>query len=377
MNIESLLEKISLFNEMVVESGFKRDVEEYQTAIQQPQTQTNLVSLKEIANKLIESLQKIEESGLPEAMDILFPKKKVFTNFEHLENLKTIVDDPEMDTSTFYSKLSEEITSLNTQIDSDSTDIEALKKTFSVYISEESGLEASDDKAILAIIFKDLETITSLKKFARTLERWNRTLLIYHQLVSSQSPEDIELLEVQNGSIETIINVDVSVAVDLAALITVGLKVFGAYLVYKSKVHEIVSNYMGNKKLLAQEKERETLLLDNVKEAIKDKLKEQHKLRKKADKNIDGTSLDTRYEQVSSLITEQIVKGNEVKLLSAPKPESEEENEESSEEITQSRELKEQNQQVRILRNKLTQSDVKLLLEKYEVKEEEDTAVTN
>ncbi len=371
MNIESLLEKINFFNEMVVESGFKRDVEEYQTAIQQPQTQTNIVALKDIANKLIESLQKIQESGLPEAMDILFPKKDVFTNFEHLENLKNIVDDPEIDTSTFYTKLYKEITSLNTQIQSDSNDLEALKKTFSIYVKDESEKTASDDKSILAIIFKDLETITSLKKFARTLEKWNRTLLIYHQLVSSQSPEDIELLEVQNGSIETIINIDINVAVDLVGLINVGLKVFGAYLLYKSKVHEIVSTYMGNKKLLAHEKQTETLLLDNVKEAIKETLKEQHKLRKKEDSNIDGTSLDTKYEQVSSLITEQIIKGNEVKLLSAPKPETEEENEESSEENVLSRELREQTQRVRNLRNKLTEGDVKLLLEKYEIKEDE------
>ena len=44
MNIQSLLDKIDLFNELVVESGFKRDLEAYQTALQNAETQTNLIS---------------------------------------------------------------------------------------------------------------------------------------------------------------------------------------------------------------------------------------------------------------------------------------------------------------------------------------------
>ncbi len=59
MNIETLLEKINLFDQMVIESGFARDVEEYLTTIAQPGVQGNLVALKGIADDLIESLEKI------------------------------------------------------------------------------------------------------------------------------------------------------------------------------------------------------------------------------------------------------------------------------------------------------------------------------
>jgi len=81
MNIQSLLDKIDLFNELIIESGFKRDLEAYQVALQNAETQTNLISLKEIAQNLIQKLNDLSLSGLPEELDLLFPKRKVFTNY--------------------------------------------------------------------------------------------------------------------------------------------------------------------------------------------------------------------------------------------------------------------------------------------------------
>jgi hypothetical protein len=371
MNIETLLEKIDLFDQMVIESGFARDVEEYLTTIAQPGVQANLVALKGIADDLIESLQKIKESGLPEALDILFPKRKVFTEFEHLENLRTIVEDPEMDTATFHAALSKEINALNTEITADKAELTKLREVFSIYVSKDEEVLATEDKAIMAIIFRDLETIKSLKNFARVLERWNRTLLIYHQLVTSESPKDIELLEIQNGSIEVIFDIKADVAIDLVEVFRMGLYAFGMYLSYKAKLHEIIPTFLQNKQLLELEKKREIIMLDSVKDEIAKKLLEQHKLNKKTDKAINNESIDKKIEQVSSLITEQIIKGNELKLLSAPQQEDEEVIE-GEVMPNPSRELRDKSQEIRTLLKQLDEKEVKLLADKYGIKDDDE-----
>jgi hypothetical protein len=371
MNIETLLEKIDLFDQMVIESGFARDVGEYVTTIVQPGVQTNLVALKGIADDLIDSLQKIKESGLPETLDVLFPKRKVFTESEHLENLQTIVEDPEMDTATFYTALSKEINALNTEITADKVELTKLRDVFSIYVSKDKEVLAAEDKAIMAIIFRDFETIKSLKNFARVLERWNRTLLIYHQLVSSASPKDIELLEIQNGSIEVIFDIKADVAVDLVEVFRMGLYAFGMYLSYKAKLHEIIPTFLENKQLLELEKKRETIMLDSVKDEIAKKLLGQHKLNKKTDKAINNESIDTKIEQVSSLITEQIIKGNELKLLSAPQ-QDEEEVIEGEVVPSPSRELRDKSQQIRTLLKQLDEKEVKLLADRYGIKDDDE-----
>ena len=59
------------------------------------------------------------------------------------------------------------------------------------------------------------------------------------------------LVEIQNGSIDVIFNIDLDVAIDLTEIIKTGLKVYGAYLLYKTKLgKEMISSFMGNKKLI-------------------------------------------------------------------------------------------------------------------------------
>jgi bifunctional ADP-heptose synthase (sugar kinase/adenylyltransferase) len=69
-----------------------------------------------------------------------------------------------------------------------------------------------------------------------------------------------------------------------------------------------------NKKLETGEAEREKALLENIGDAIKKRISEQHKEALKLDTNIDK-NIDKKVEQVSSLITSHIVNGNDIKLL--------------------------------------------------------------
>lgn len=366
MNIESLIFKIELFNDLIIKSGFKRDVTDYIQSIQQSQNQ-NLVFMKDLSSKVKNKLIEFVNYGLETELTYVLRETKPFTALNTLTQLEELDSNSEIDGNNYFSKFDQILNQLNQQIDKNINEIEKVNVVFQAYRSDDN-YESEDEKALVSLIFKDLKSTGSLKEFAKVLNRWNRMLLVYYTLLNSDSPDEIELVEIQNGSIDVIFNIDFDVALDLTELIKTGLKVYGAYLLYKSKTARvIIESYMGNQKLIKQENEREKLMLENIKESIALKALEQHKEKLKTDKNIERTSVEVKIEEVSSVITDHIIKGNELKLLTPPKI-NEEENE-----IDISAQLREETAKVRETFKKLTSEEKQLLLEKYSIKDEEKT----
>ncbi len=320
MNIQTLIEKIRIFQEYVIESGFKRDVEGYLSSISPQQNRNNLQLFQDISSKLSNSLTKIYESDLPESLKLLLPTESVkpFTDNNHLEKINSIIKNKELPVNPYFSQLNSFLSTLKSQITTNQTEINRLKVVFQDYVNSEQELINSEDYAVISIIFKDLKTTTSLKEFSKTLNKWNRTLLIYHQLLTSDTPEEIEIVEVQNGSIDVIVNLNFDIAVDLVELVKYGFSVFGGYLLYKSKAKEIVDTYFGNKILIEQEEQREKEMLENIYKTLEHKITEQHKTALENDKKIDKTALKTKVKDVAKTISEHIVKGNDIKLLAVP-----------------------------------------------------------
>ena len=370
MNIQALLERIDLFNELAIESGLLRDLEAYQTALTSPETQTNLVALKDIATKANEGIKKAMDGGLYDALNVILPGETNFLDPEPEVAIDELLADPEIDTNGFYTKLNSTLTKAHSDLKADKAKIDNLRVVFGKYVHEH-GPDSDPEKAVLALVLKDLETITSLQKFARTLDRWNRTLMVYHQLLSSKSPEDIGLVGVQEGSVDVAFNIDVNIGINLAELMRLGIEVFVGYLVYKTKIHEIVLTYHGNKKLIADEKQREADLLANVRLAIDEKIKEQHTKALKSDKGINKESVPKKIEQVSTVLAGHIIRGNELRLLSAGTDESvEKETDDQTEEPSLTRSLRAQTRKAEILKGQLPETELGLLISQFPEDEE-------
>ena len=371
MNIESLLSRINLYTELVFDSGFRRDVHDFIQSIQQGQNQ-NLVFMKDLSQKIRTRLEEFENQGLNEDLKILLRDNKPFTELPTLTELEELDSDNEIEGNPYFSKFNQILNRLLKGIDNNKNEIDSVKDIFAKYTDNDSIETDENKKALVSLIFKDLKSTGSLKEFSQVLNRWNRTLLIYHSLLSSESPEEISLVEIQNGSIDVIFNIDFDIAIDLTELITKGLKVYGAYLLYKSKTaKEIIASYMGNKKLLKQEQEREKLMLENIKESIESMILEQHKERLKTDKKIDKTSIPVKVKDVGTVVTDHIVKGNEVKLLTPPPVQETEEDQDEEETVDISAELRQESAIVRDRFKKLSEKDKQLLLDKYTIKDEE------
>lgn len=366
MNIESILEKIDLFEELVIISGLSRDLNDFIQSVQQPQNR-NLTFMKELSNKLINSLSIIENSSLSDDLIIVLKDSEPFTKINTVDKLIKLNSNSEIDANGYFSDFNNILNNLSSKIQENNTEINEVKSIFQKYINIEQEYEL-ENKALMSLIFKDKITVEYMKEFSKALHLWDRTLKIYHTLLKSESPEQISLVQIQNGSFDVIFLLDIDVAADLAELARIGLGVFGAYLLYKSETaKEIIKSYMGNKKLIELEIEREKLMLDNIKVSIKRTINEQHKKKIKLDKKIDKVEVPNKVEEVSSVLTDHIIKGNEIKLLTPP---LDEDTNEKNRNLV--KELRQNTSKVRERLKKIDQEDKIHILKKYSYKDDDN-----
>lgn len=357
MNIETLQHCIDTFNREIIDSGFKRDIEDYSSSL--PASQSNILALREIAEKVLATLDEIYNGDLPDNLQILLPKSELppFTDGSHRDKFDDLVANKEIAQADFFNQLTQCLSLLQSDLTKNIAEIAKIEKFIDPYIDQDIEHLAESKKAVISIIFNEKQTISSLSKFSKTIAGWNLALPLYHQLIKSDPPEEVQLVEIQNGSIDLIVNLDVDVAIDMAELFKVGFKVFAAYLSYKKMIKPIIDSFHGNKKLIAQEDEREILLLENIGEAVKEELVKQHKRAKKADKAVDGTSVEKKVNIVTNLVTSHIVRGNDLRLLALPAPEGDSETTE-----THAEDLREQSSAARLhLRQIPAESQTKLL----------------
>lgn len=371
MNIESILQKAKLFKELVVDSGFKRDITDYLNSIQQSQNQ-NIAYLKDLSNKVIDFIDFFEQNNLNRDLDSILKDNQSFFNSPFKENLIDLRDDAQIDSRGYYGKLQPILSSLNNEITKNDNEINSILVFCSKYTNQIS-LMQENEKAIVSLIFKDLNSTSTIKGFTKSLNKWNTVLSTYHTILKSNSPTEIDLECIQNGSIDVVLNINVDVALNLTELFKYGMITFGSYMAYKLKLkQEILNIYDDNEELKELEEKKENLMLEHIKEKIKIKIKEQHQEHIKQDKTIDTTSLDKKIDNVSSLITEHIIKGNEFKLLSKIEDKKDDNGEiiESSEELK--KELREATTKVTNGYKELAEDDIKFLVERFERKDESE-----
>jgi len=317
MNIETLADYIAEFRIRVIDSGFKRDVTDFVQSV--PPNQSNIIALREIAVKLRDGLEKIHGSDLPDALNKLFPTQKVrpFTEKNYLGDVTSLVGNKTIAQADFFTKLHALVQQIQAELQQNEAEIVKIEAFITSYV-EKDVKQLSDTKhALVSIILKDIATVSSLKELTKTLSAWNRVLPLYHRLLKSESPEDIRLVEVQNGSIDFIVNLDVDVAVNLADVFATGFKCYVAYLAYKKLLKPITDTYFGNQKLIDGEAGRDREMLNNIGMAIEARIKQQHE--KAVESGVMSVHPEKMIEQITNLVTAHIVRGNDIKLIALPK----------------------------------------------------------
>jgi hypothetical protein len=368
MNINTLNDFIEQFETDIINSGLKRDVQDYINSF--GQIQNNIVALRDIASKVNGALDLIYKTDLSDNLEkLLVDKVKPFTQNNYEGQFQELINDTEIPQANFYQKLSQLLTQFNNEINANVKEINKIKLFVKPYLETQVSLLSSEEKAITSIVFKDQYTITDLKEFTKNLQNWNKTLPIYHQILSSSSPEDIEIINVQNGSIDLLVNLDVDLAINLADVFEYGYRAFLAYLGYKKMARPIIDGYLGNEKLIAGEKTREKELINNIGKAIKLKITEQHNEALLKDKKIEKNSTKM-IEQVTKMVTCHILKGNDFKLLALPENTVEED---SENEVKTNSVLRNISMQVKQAVKSLPRDEMTKLLEQYKSPDENES----
>lgn len=312
MTIRKLIELIDFIKSSIGMDGFSGLLQDYIITIQN--NPNNLVLLKEITEKVIEAYEILQEKGIPDLLTkVLINKSTPFTEQNFHQRLIDLKVSNPPDPSTHYTTLNTILTQLQAKINENIVELDLTKGTVQPFLTKDYAEMQKDNNTIFAIVFNNENSYNNLKAFTFELKNWDRGLFIYQQIISTETPKPFEIIEIDQGSIEVVLNLLLDVGKNLLDLFKTGLEVYAAYLAYKTVVHDtLIKSYKGNKKLIQSEEDREKLLLENVKIAVREEIKKQSKKVKKHE------ALDKKIEEVTKLVTEHIIKGNNVKLLSAP-----------------------------------------------------------
>ena len=318
MNIETLYSYVLEFENYVITSGFHRDINDLTTSM--PNYQNDILNMRKVIENLNSYLENIYRTDLPAHLIklMIHNTQPSFTFEDHYKNLIDLYEDKKIPQNQFFTKLTDIINKLNGRVNQNVTEVSRIKKFLEPYVDKDTQQLKSTNSALISIIFNDELTTKSLTTFSKTIHCWNKYLPLYHQLLRSESPEDIEIVEIQNGSIDIVFNLDIKVAMGLAEVFKVGMGCFAAYLAYKEVLKPFTSTFRGNKKLINAETDMEEGMLENIGTALQEKIQEQHTAALKMDSSIDKSSVKIKVNEVEKLISSHIVKGNEFKLLAVP-----------------------------------------------------------
>ena len=364
MNVDSIINKIKLFDELVIDSGFKRNIPDYINSIHQNPT---IVFMEGISERIQESFTTFTNNSLDSELTDVLTKKAAFTSTGIAEQLQKLGEDKTIEAQTYFQKLNEILANLNSYIHENETEINEIREIFERYTSDKITSEAEEGKALLSIIFKDAKTIRELKELSKVLNRWNYTLQKFHELVTSVPPEETSIAQIQSGSIDVIIKIDIKIAFDFTKLVKEALATYRSYLEFKSSRKDIAKTFSANSKLIEVEREMEEIMFESIRQEIEHRIKRIHQERLKDDQNITREAIDGKIKAISATIIDHLVKDNEIKLLNAPQNKDKQDGEEDV-----SKELRDEMATVRGLLKKLSREDRILLLEKYSLKNGED-----
>ncbi|MBF4505921.1 hypothetical protein IRZ83_04515 [Flavobacterium sp. JLP] len=352
MTVRKIIELIDFIELIIGKENFSSLLQDYIVTIEN--NTSNLVLLKEITDKTISDYQILIENDIPDLLDKVLVNKIIpFTKDNFLLQLIDLKKINYSEPSTYYNVLNPILINLQARINENITELNKIKTIIQPFLSKDYSEIQNEKNAIFAIIFNEESTYNNLKLLSYELKNWDRCLHIYQQIVSDETPKAFEIIEVDQGSIEVVINLVFEVGAKLLELFKTGFEVYGAYLAYKTIIHEnLVKTFNGNQALMKMEEEREKLMLGNIREVVRKELKTQAKKGKKHE------ALEKKIEEVTKLVTEHIIKGNSVKLLSAPKDKEEEifPKENEKQKIFMAN---------KINYNKLEESDKQLLLKEY------------
>ncbi|MCG8602492.1 MAG: hypothetical protein MI807_20265 [Verrucomicrobiales bacterium] len=323
MNFHTLNRFIKNFDRLVVETGLKRDVDELHSS--HPNLQNDTVTLRSRVSSIRDQLDVIHSSDLPRELEALLRPKNIkpFTDSNYNEQLDQLLSQSDLGGNEFHSAVAGPIKQLKQDIHRNVNGILAVSEFLTPYLEQSEELSPENSDAILSLIFRDSKTTGNLKSFSKSLTSWSKHLPIYHQLIKSGSPYEVQIIQVQNGSIDLVINLDIEVAISLGEVFEAAFRALTGYLIYKAS-QEGVAAYIATKELERIEEKKEELLFKQIRAVVVKEINAQFEAAKAKDKDIHDEGSKRRIKEIADLVYSHVVKGNDFRILALPGQEADE-----------------------------------------------------
>lgn len=314
MTVRKIIEIIDFVKSHLGKGELQTKLQDYLSTIEN--NSSNIVLLKELLDKSIDDLIVLKNEDIPSQLGkILVGNISPIEIENYRKKLFVLLNKNHSDYSILYNEMYDLFTEMIKDLTKNLDELEKLKKTILPFQEKDFSELQKNDNSIFAIIFLNEKSIGNIKSLSYELKNWDKCLFLFQLIVSDETPSAFEIIEVEQGSIEVIINLAYEISDKLLDVYNAGLATYTAYLAYKTYVKDnITKTFNGNEELIELEEKREKLLLQNVREAVKKELKKKAKKEK-------AEALEKKIEEVTRLLTEHIIKGNTVKLLSAPEKE--------------------------------------------------------
>ena len=205
MTVRKIIELIDFIKDKIGQNNFSTLLQDYIVTIQN--NSNNLILLKELTDKIISeliNLDTLEISNLLES--VLVNDEKPFTKDDFLDQLLELKKHNYGDSGSQYNVLISILTQIQQKINSNIVELDKIENIVRPFLSKDYTNLQREDNAIFAIIFKNELTYNSLKLLAFELKNWDRGLFIYQQIISTETPEPFEIIEIDQGSIEVVLN---------------------------------------------------------------------------------------------------------------------------------------------------------------------------
>ncbi|MCB0698991.1 MAG: hypothetical protein H6551_13070 [Chitinophagales bacterium] len=293
------------------QSGYANKVAGYIHIIESNRNDTDQMFI--ILDNVINDIKSFRSGEMYDTLNYLLPE--MTKSFISDASLKQFVDFKQAQNPVIeiYNKLHRVLTSYRTRLLSDISKLNDLDIIISRLVKKDYEQYYKNNKILMSIELKNKYSISNLYYFNKELRKWNIALRMFYEIQNKNTPEDFEIIAVNQGSIDIILNLDLDIINSLIDLFKAGIEAYAAYLLYKSKVFEIVKSYGNNQKLIDSEKVREEELLNNIELIVKEEID-----KKVSRKDSQIESIEKKLDYLTEFVVDNVVKGNNVSAIAPP-----------------------------------------------------------
>lgn len=302
-----------------VSKQYAQRINEFITAISQPQNKANISVLQGIGEKVLTELNFVENTSyyeeLNETLDTL--------SIPHLDNEELISEFIKIHNSSdsttaaiYYQKLNQLLQNFKTNFNAVNAIVTKFTTDFAAFDSEKSKDEfeyTNKEQAVIGLHLINKDSYQMLGNFTELMNEWDTALYLYSRCANVETDNlKPRVSTFRNGSVWAELIVAIGVASDIISIYNAGIATLQLFKEFK----EFLATRQKGIQMTAFDKFEEGL--DDMKKDIIQAIKNEAK--SCLEKHQGSQSVEVGANAISNVIYGNIINGNNITLIDSQKP---------------------------------------------------------